>query len=580
MHDRIRALSLLRASDPAPSRRSLRRCPASSPSASGGRGIGDVGGGASTALPARPRPPRVERGSSARAIVRLPRLRRAPPAPAAAGTLAAGAPTADEADEAAEWAERDCAVNESNTLTGGTGLLQTQHAQTGAPGQFRLGFVAEWFSAGFLCTSKFPCPNPNGGAALTSDTMSHVGGTLSLGAIAREARRRHVSTGTPAIVAYANSDSANSPSLLQVLGDIGPRRQVRRPGRRRRSTSGSSPSCGSSTARGRSASTAAARAPSSAALGTADLRGLELATFRCASARNVALLPRQHGRGPPATRKPRARATPVTRIERYGLGVNRVDHSTSSSAARLRRRRARPALHRGERIWRREQPPELRLPRQQPEPGQLPRERHGRPRRRSPSAAASSPGSAASRSSRRSTSASAARTTSSKSCSPSRRGRSTSAPAGRSTRRIGRRSSRRSRREAVGAGRAARPRRRASSTRRTRTIPIVGAIVAYRDRSDLPRWRPDPTAIRRRCPARHLHVRHQGRRLQARRRATAAGRRTCPAGGAEVRRSTARSRRCRASGTVVGHVRDADTSQPIGGVQVVVHRRAAQGAPR
>src|SRR4029077_7725600 len=80
-------------------------------------------------------------------------------APAEAATAEA-APTAEDQEEAqqkAVWEGRDKAVNESNTLPGGVGLLKTQRAQSGAPGQLRIGFVGEWFSAGFLCTSTFPC---------------------------------------------------------------------------------------------------------------------------------------------------------------------------------------------------------------------------------------------------------------------------------------------------------------------------------------------------------------------------------------------------------------------------------------
>ena len=139
-----------------------------------------------------------------------PRLPRAAAA-AGGGRRHPRRPTPDDAAQAAEWAERDRAVNESNTITGGTGLLHTQHAQSGAPGQFRLGFVAEWFKAGFLCTDKFPCPNPAGGAALTTDSLSHTGGTLSLGA-----SLFNIGAGTfdgyIAISAMANSDSANRPA--------------------------------------------------------------------------------------------------------------------------------------------------------------------------------------------------------------------------------------------------------------------------------------------------------------------------------------------------------------------------------
>jgi outer membrane protein OmpA-like peptidoglycan-associated protein len=110
-------------------------------------------------------------------------------------------------------------VNESNTITGGTGLLKTQHAETGAPGQLRINFVGEGFAAGFLCTAKYPCVNPSGGAALKTDTTGHVGGTLSAGASLVRLGPGTLD-GYASVTAYANSDPANRPQLLQVLGDM------------------------------------------------------------------------------------------------------------------------------------------------------------------------------------------------------------------------------------------------------------------------------------------------------------------------------------------------------------------------
>src|SRR5437660_3274146 len=55
--------------------------------------------------------------------------------------------------EDADWEERDRQMNEASTLTGGVGLLHTQHAEGGAAGQFRVGFTTAYFSGGFLCTS-------------------------------------------------------------------------------------------------------------------------------------------------------------------------------------------------------------------------------------------------------------------------------------------------------------------------------------------------------------------------------------------------------------------------------------------
>ncbi|MEO8878277.1 MAG: OmpA family protein [Polyangiaceae bacterium] len=115
-----------------------------------------------------------------------------------------------------EWAERDKKLGESNSLSGGTGLLHMQTAQLGAPGQLRIGFTTEYFSAGFLCTSDYPCTNPRdpNGAKLTTDTLDHIGGTLTLNVTILKWLEGYAGTG-----AYANSDDHNNPTLLQVLGD-------------------------------------------------------------------------------------------------------------------------------------------------------------------------------------------------------------------------------------------------------------------------------------------------------------------------------------------------------------------------
>ena len=254
-----------------------------------------------------------------------------PPAPAAVPGPAAAAPAApapvvaenvegDEAAEAAEWAERDRAVNESNTLNGGTGLLKTQHAQTGLPGQFRIGFVTEWFSAGFLCTSRYPCPNPTGGPALTSDTMNHVGGTLSLSASLAK-----LGPGTldayGSILAYANSDSANRPSLLQVLGDMNLGVKYVAP-------VSSVVHLGLFTelwlinGTGAVGLDGAGTSAKFGGIGTVDLRGLESHTPLRFSMNAVYFVDNS---GDVLVSTEEARGTSVTRIERFGLGVNRVD---------------------------------------------------------------------------------------------------------------------------------------------------------------------------------------------------------------------------------------------------------------
>ncbi len=251
----------------------------------------------------------------------------APPPPPQEPVAAADAPApeADEATTAAEWAQRDRDLGESNTITGGTGLLHTQHAQTGSPGQFRIGFVGEWFKAGFLCTDKFPCPAPTAGAApLTTDSLTHTGGTLSLGA-----SLFNIGAGTfdgyVAISAVANSDSANRPGLLQVLGDtdfgikyMAPVGDVIHLGLFSElwliNGTGSVGLDGGGTS------------AKFGGVATADLRGTPTSSSHIPLRFSANVVYSLDNTGAVLSDTETARGEPVTRIERYGLGVNRVDH--------------------------------------------------------------------------------------------------------------------------------------------------------------------------------------------------------------------------------------------------------------
>ncbi len=260
-----------------------------------------------------------------------PAAEAAPPPEGAPTAATMAAEDAEEAAEKAEWSARDVAVNESNTITGGVGLLKTQHAQSGAPGQFRIGFVGEWFSAGFLCTTNFSCPPlPGTTARITSDTLNHTAGTLSLGAslfnIGAGTFEAYLSTS-----AVGNSDNANQPPLLQYYGDTNLGIKYAAPvgdvvhlglfselwlinntGKVGLDGSGTSAKFGG--------------------LGTADFRGLEShvplrfsinAVYSLDNTGDVvASTEQQLGLQNPTNTTP----VPVTRIERYGLGVNRVDH--------------------------------------------------------------------------------------------------------------------------------------------------------------------------------------------------------------------------------------------------------------
>lgn len=235
------------------------------------------------------------------------------------GMLASGmaAPSADDA-EAKEWAERDRKMNEAATLTGGVGLLHLQHAQGGAPGQFRIGFTTEYFSAGFLCTDTFPCKDPrNANAAVHSDSTDHIGGHLTLSMQFTKWLEAYAATS-----AYANSNAANRPALLQVLGDSVLGGKVHG-------------ALGNVFHVGGAFELWLVNGTGSVGLdggGTgAKFRGLATADLRGAAkpipvrfSTNLTYVLDNSGRVVEDTEA--ARGTPITRIERFGLGINRVDH--------------------------------------------------------------------------------------------------------------------------------------------------------------------------------------------------------------------------------------------------------------
>ena len=253
----------------------------------------------------------------------------APPSAAAAGGGAAAAKAApaekpaaaapaepSEAAQEKEWAERDKQMMESSTLTGQLGLLRTPHAQGGAPGQFRLGFTVDYFSAGFLCTSERPCTLASGGTA-TSDTLDHFGGTITLGVSILKWLEAYAATS-----AYGNSTSNNRPSLLPVLGDTNLGLRGYTPISKVFHVGGFTELWlvnGSGQVGLNGGGTSFKFGPNA----TVDLRGLEKPTpFRASLVLDYMF----DNTGEVIKGTEDRRGQPVTRIERFGLGVNRVDH--------------------------------------------------------------------------------------------------------------------------------------------------------------------------------------------------------------------------------------------------------------
>ena len=228
----------------------------------------------------------------------------------------------EEAPKPPEWVERDSAVDESNSLAGSLGLLHTMHAQPGKGGQFRLGFTTEFFSATFLCSTAYPCQNPAGGAAITGGSTggqsNHVGGTINVSASIIDYLEIYAATD-----AYANGNDANHPTLLQVLGDITFGAKVAYEFNTKFFWVGFAPELlllNGAGAVGLNGNSTSARFSIPATL---DLRQLS-SKIPLRTSLNLSYVVDNSGAIVASTET--ARGTPVTRIERFGLGINRVDH--------------------------------------------------------------------------------------------------------------------------------------------------------------------------------------------------------------------------------------------------------------
>ncbi|CAN5146615.1 hypothetical protein BH09MYX1_BH09MYX1_07550 [soil metagenome] len=236
-----------------------------------------------------------------------------------AGKPAAAAPadaTPTETPPSDEWKDRDRTIDEASSLHGDVGILHVEHAQIGNSGQFRLGFTSEFYAGGFLCTPEFPCPNPRGGAKITSDSLSHIGGTISLDVSILKWLEAYATTG-----AYANSDDQNRPTLLQVLGDInfgvkaggGITKWLYVAGLAELHLVNCTGAVGLA---------GGATGGRLAALATTDFRGLD----KSLPLRFSANFGYQFDNSGAVVEDTEARrGQPVTRIERFGLNINRVD---------------------------------------------------------------------------------------------------------------------------------------------------------------------------------------------------------------------------------------------------------------
>jgi outer membrane protein OmpA-like peptidoglycan-associated protein len=102
-----------------------------------------------------------------------------------------------------------------NSINGSSGLLYVPQAGSGLPGTFRLTLATSYYKGtGFLCNSDNICPSINGEDVDEEDELSQISPHLGLSATLFPALEVFVGVHN-----HASSNSRSRPKLLQVLGD-------------------------------------------------------------------------------------------------------------------------------------------------------------------------------------------------------------------------------------------------------------------------------------------------------------------------------------------------------------------------
>ena len=121
-------------------------------------------------------------------------------------------PFASEEPIDTERAYRRESLKLQNSVNAATGLYRMYSADTGAVGTFRFSLFTGYFSgSGFLCPS---CAAPNAGPPDQKDDVTHVSGDIGISATPLSFLEAFLGVHTT-----ATSDSLGTPKLLQVLGD-------------------------------------------------------------------------------------------------------------------------------------------------------------------------------------------------------------------------------------------------------------------------------------------------------------------------------------------------------------------------
>jgi len=130
-----------------------------------------------------------------------------------------GLETNDEPAEPSDYERRwrKASLNVQNSISGSTGLLHTSEAGSGAPGTFRISLLGSYFtSSGYLCNASSVCPVPGspGATSPADDEVDGMGTHLALNATILPFLEGYLGFHNRAI-----TNTRGRPQLLQVLGD-------------------------------------------------------------------------------------------------------------------------------------------------------------------------------------------------------------------------------------------------------------------------------------------------------------------------------------------------------------------------
>jgi outer membrane protein OmpA-like peptidoglycan-associated protein len=248
-----------------------------------------------------------------------------PPAGWTAPSQPAPEPSAPPVEEPTQ--ERVNSLQEHNSMFGSSGLLHTVAASSGAAGTFRLHFLLNWFqTSSFLCDASHVCIVPNQGSSTDSDSATNFGANIGLSITPVDFLEAYAT-----IRSISNSNSRAQPQLLQVLGDTMIGAKVFTPNKLGQTFDvGGSVDMLFLNGAGSVGLDSGATSFRLKALATADLRQpgdggvplrlhLNLGYFFDNSASLVENVENQR------TASNDVRGPRVTRVERFGLGINRVD---------------------------------------------------------------------------------------------------------------------------------------------------------------------------------------------------------------------------------------------------------------